>query len=40
MTDPLWLRAADCPLLHPNPERVDASSLRQVQRLLELGRRR
>jgi transcriptional regulator with GAF, ATPase, and Fis domain len=36
MSDLLWLRAADCPLLQPNPERLDPAALRQVQRLLEL----
>src|SRR4051794_38579140 len=35
MTNPLWMRLADCPLLQPNPERIDPLSLRQVQRLLE-----
>jgi Nif-specific regulatory protein len=36
MSEPLWLRAADCPLLQTNPERLDPAALRQVQRLLEL----
>src|SRR5262245_3202005 len=37
MTEPLWLRPSDCPLLQPHLERVDLQALRQVQRLLELG---
>jgi Nif-specific regulatory protein len=36
MTDTLWLRALDCPLLQPDAD-ADALSLRLVQRLLELG---
>jgi transcriptional regulator with GAF, ATPase, and Fis domain len=36
MNDLLWLRAADCPLLQTNPERLDLTALRQTQRLLEL----
>jgi Nif-specific regulatory protein len=35
MSDPLWLRAAECPLLQTNAESVDPNALRQVQRLLE-----
>jgi Nif-specific regulatory protein len=37
MSETLWLRAADCPLLQPDPETADPLSLRLVQRLLELG---
>jgi Nif-specific regulatory protein len=39
MTDTLWLRAADCPLLQPDPDpdALDPSALRLLQRLLELS---
>jgi Nif-specific regulatory protein len=35
MSAPLWLRAAECPLLQTHPETLDPSALRLVQRLLE-----
>ncbi len=35
MSEPLWLRAAECPLLQTNGEPADSAALRQVQRLLE-----
>src|SRR5438128_4640909 len=37
MSDVVWLRAVDCPLLQPNPEEVEPVSQRLVQRLLELA---
>jgi Nif-specific regulatory protein len=39
LTDTLWLRAADCPLLQTDcdPDRLDPVALRTLQRLLELG---
>jgi transcriptional regulator with GAF, ATPase, and Fis domain len=37
MSDALWLRAADCPLLQPDAEVADSLWLRQLQRLLEIG---
>src|SRR5262245_8015613 len=36
MPDPLWLRAADCPLLQFDAD-ADPSSLRLLQRLLEIA---
>src|SRR6516165_2565583 len=37
MTAPLWLRAADCPLLQTEATGADPLALRLVQRLLELA---
>jgi transcriptional regulator with GAF, ATPase, and Fis domain len=37
MSDPTWLRAAECPLLQPNAEAVDPAGQRLIQRLLELA---
>jgi Nif-specific regulatory protein len=36
MTNTVWLRPKDCPLLQPDAEAVDAVALRLVQRLLEI----
>jgi Nif-specific regulatory protein len=37
MSDVIWLRAVDCPLLQPSAEQVDAVGQRLIQRLLELA---
>ncbi|HYV36172.1 MAG TPA: sigma-54-dependent Fis family transcriptional regulator [Gemmataceae bacterium] len=36
MTTPVWLRPADCALLHGDADAVDSVALRLVQRLLEI----
>src|SRR5262245_10978603 len=37
MTETLWLRASDCPLLQADADASDPLALRLVQRLLEIG---
>src|SRR5438270_13190837 len=37
MSDRIWLRAVDCPLLQPGAEPVDPLGQRLIQRLLELA---